>query len=438
MQSSYSPEQIEFNSALDALDLFRRMGYTDKSVYRDGNMLRVFCPIHKDQVRRSMIVDPAEHTFRCQYKSCPGYEGGLLLELFAMYSDIGIDKAMEHLRNESGDGEETEVLVRAEKLVEERDNDEALKLLNSARSLNPTNTITRCRLASLYLEMGDRLKGQNEYLAAAEDFAVKGELDKTLSIYNILIILAPNDIKVRRQLAFLFSRLGRPSDAAEHLKWAVDQHLARDEIDQAAGFCQEVTELTPDSPEPHRMLADIRVSHGSIESAMPSYQKAASLFLRHGEIEDAREIVANALRYVPGNPGMKELRDRLNAIDESDEPPAPHADAVLNKDEAQQQDDFLDWIGSLEEEIEKPLPPKELLDSVEIAPEDARVLMCRSQLEDLSPDKMLSMERFLRDMFSDVKKSYENGIMSSPELRCVKEFYKAFCIAFEQTKRKSQ
>ena len=432
MPFTYSPQAIEFNGRLDARELLKQMGYADEAIYAEGSNIRVFCPIHKDQVRRSLLIDANERTFRCQYMQCPAREGGLLLGLYAMYAKIDVEEALQRLSAGVDQDTETASLNQAAKLIEAGRYAEAMPILQSAMKTNPTNTITRCKLASLYLETGERDKGHREYLAAAEDYGVKGELAKTLSIYNLLIILAPQDIRVRQQMAYLFSRMGRNQDAAEHLKWAVDQYLAGHRVTEAIDACAQMLSLTPGEPGIHSLMADLLVQKGQPAQAAISYEAAARLLMEQGNLEEAFQAAERGHLQMPSSSSLSELFGQIKTK-------RSQQTTTLKKEEApeaasEDETDFADWIASLEDEIEK--SAGERMESIQISPNDVRVLMCRAQLEDiLDSSKLRSMDNFLRDMFQDVKRNFEAGAMPPEEMRVIKEFYRAFCIAFEQIKR---
>ncbi|MCX7919400.1 MAG: hypothetical protein N3A72_07295 [bacterium] len=54
----------------------------------NGNLMRVFCPIHKDTVVRSLAIDLDRKHFKCSYVPCAGYKGGNLLELYSLGKNI--------------------------------------------------------------------------------------------------------------------------------------------------------------------------------------------------------------------------------------------------------------------------------------------------------------------------------------------------------------
>ena len=52
MNYFFSEEELAVNASLDAWDLLVKMGFQESSLYREGNTIRLFCPLHKDQIRR--------------------------------------------------------------------------------------------------------------------------------------------------------------------------------------------------------------------------------------------------------------------------------------------------------------------------------------------------------------------------------------------------
>jgi len=305
----FSEEELAVNASLDAWDLLVRMGFQESALYREGNTIRLFCPLHKDQIRRSMIIYTDRNTFKCQYTNCEGHKGGNLLEFYSMYMGVELPDVVNHIRNIGTS--ETDLVERADKMIQEGNLVEALPLLQKAVQLDPDNEITRCRLAALFLELGDKDNGYREYMTAAEQFGVRGDLDKTLNIYNILVIISPDDVKVRKQLSYLFSRLRREDEAVSQLKWVVDKHVRKGELKDAENVCKKMIELCPDYPESHRTLGEVYLKQGNYFDAVEELRTATTHFIRQNNLKKARETVEQGLRYTPGNPAMKELKARI-------------------------------------------------------------------------------------------------------------------------------
>ncbi len=74
-------------------------------------------------------------------------------------------------------------------------------------------------------------------------------------------------------------------------------------------------------------------------------------------------------------------------------------------------------------------------ETAEISPEDRRVALCLGDMRNLTPDQLEKMRQQLISMFTDVRKTYEEGLLSEWEMRTIKDFYKAFCVAVDQHRK---
>lgn len=341
MNYYFTEEELAVNASLDAWDLLVKMGFAETALYREGNTIRLFCPLHKDQIRRSMIIYTDRNTFKCQYTNCEGHKGGNLLEFYSMYMGVEQPDVLNHISNVSTN--ETDLVERADKMIQEGSLVEALPLLQKAVQVDPDNEITRCRLAALLLELGDKDAGYREYMTAAEQFGVRGELDKTLNIYNILVIISPDDVKVRKQLSYLFSRLKREDEAVSQLKWVVDKHMRKGELKDAENVCKKMIELCPEYPESHRTLGEVYLKQGNYFDAVEELRTATTHFIRQDNLNKARETVDEGLRYTPGNPAMKELRARIEKAIELQE--------SSGEQHNEQEAEFETWLKDLKSSV---------------------------------------------------------------------------------------
>lgn len=429
MKVSLTPEEIEFNRNLDPHDLLRKMGFADEAIADEGGIIRLYCPIHKDQIRRSLIIEKRDNWYQCQYKSCPAHGGGALVQLLALYLGVDVPEAIRQFREEPHP--ERQLIERADGLIDLGKIDEAVRVLEEAIRLIPRDEVTRCKLAALYLERGERDRGFREYLTAAEDFAVKNQVEKTLSIYNILVMLSPQDVRVRRQMAFLFSRLGRHKEAAEHLKWVVDQLLVRGEVEEATKTAQQILEMCPGEPDIHMLLARLLSQARRIGEAVTEAQQAAELAFEAGDMRLAEEATTFGLIYRPEHERLRELEAQLR---ETPVPTGAIAEAPA------QEDEFTQWLGSLEDEVaakkvtaQTPTPPPTAGPSA--VRREKWLGFCQETLSDLDDEKLRSMGQHLRAMFDDVRSSFQGGFLDEWELTVLKDFYTSFCKAYDQVRK---
>lgn len=448
------------NASLEPMTVLKKMGFTEHSMYIEGDIVRVHCPIHKDLVRKSLIVDVAERTFKCQYANCDAHEGGLLLELVALYYDCEIDEVTGKLFGE--EDKSADLLFRGEMFINTGRHMEALPYLEQACDLNPRDEVTRCKLAALYLELGRKDDAYREYLQAAESYAVRGELEKTLAIYNILIMLQPGAVKARKELSYLFSRLGRPDAAAEQLKWVVDFYLKYNQTKGAQETCEQIIEMDPENGMAHFLLGNLMKQIGKRIQAVQNFEHSARLLIKSNDLNRARAALDEGLVLAPTNGRLKEVQAELEEA-LANLPPDEIAEVRRQADaSATDEENFIAWLEEVDsklaagEEIasggvrlsaegipvfgvedddpsDQPLKP---VDTTEISPEDRRVAMCLNDMRDLDTDRLEAMRQQLISMFTDVRKSYEEGHLSDWEMRTIKEFYKSFCVAVDVHRQK--
>jgi hypothetical protein len=75
-----------------------------------------------------------------------------------------------------------------------------------------------------------------------------------------------------------------------------------------------------------------------------------------------------------------------------------------------------------------PVPPD---DTSEISVDDRRVAIYLADLKGMDNDQIEAMRAHLVTMFTESRKTYEDGMMSEWEMRPIKDFYKAFCVAVD-------
>lgn len=475
---------FSFNASLDPFLVLKKMGFTDHSMFVEGDIVRVHCPIHKDLVRKSLIIDTHEKTFKCQYANCEAHEGGLLIELVALYYDCDIRDVSKALFGQ--EDKSRDLLFRGEMFINQGRHLEALPYLEQACDFSPRDEVTRCKLAALYLELERKDDAYREYLSAAESYAVRGELDKTLSIYNILIMLQPGAVKARKELSFLFARMGRPDAAAEQIKWVVDFYMKYGQHKGAQEACEQILEMDPENGMAHHLIGKILQDAGKRVQAVQNYEAAARLFLKEGELTRSRDTLNEAMALAPDNNRLLELRDQINE-EISKAPPEERVRLEKTAEEiATEEEQFITWLNDVDQKLAmgdenisrdglmigpdgipvpssdtNRLPSRESIsgffdamgegesvptgdplvssdsgvqkkhETSEISPEDRRVAMCLNDMRDLDGSQIEAMRQQLISMFTDVRRSYEEGTLSDWEMRTIKDFYKSFCVAVD-------
>ncbi|MBE7557647.1 hypothetical protein HS125_01325 [bacterium] len=91
MTNALSDTIEKINRMLSAESVLFLVGYKTNGVEQKGSTLRSYCPIHREEMIRSLVIDTARSTFRCMYSGCRGHRGGTFFQLYQLAK--GLDEA---------------------------------------------------------------------------------------------------------------------------------------------------------------------------------------------------------------------------------------------------------------------------------------------------------------------------------------------------------
>jgi len=73
------------NAAIDVEEFIDFFDYeSDKAIY-SGGVWRLLCPIHNENVFRTLIINPRRNTAFCEHTNCAAHTHGDLIELLVKY-----------------------------------------------------------------------------------------------------------------------------------------------------------------------------------------------------------------------------------------------------------------------------------------------------------------------------------------------------------------
>lgn len=245
----YSEKVIrDVNEQLDPRAVLELIGYHTDKLQESAETFRGFCPVHRETVFRTLIVDKSKRTFRCMYSLCKGAGGGTLVELYSLARELPLEKAVEelaeHFHLQVQMPVDPEYLAKqievAENYLELGFLDDAEKVLREVVQADPRHEAALRGLLRVYEQRGEaEMLGQQH-----------------------------------AQLAQLLLERGEHSAAFEHVKaWA---------------------ELVPAAPRAHRLLGEYLLEQGQPEGALEEFMTAADLYSSEGDFASAIE----AYKYV--------------------------------------------------------------------------------------------------------------------------------------------
>lgn len=83
----------QINSALDAREVIDFIDYFPERANRVGKLYRAFCPVHKERLFRTLVVNPRRNTHHCEHQPCPAHQPGDLIDLVARAHGVSRKKA---------------------------------------------------------------------------------------------------------------------------------------------------------------------------------------------------------------------------------------------------------------------------------------------------------------------------------------------------------
>jgi tetratricopeptide (TPR) repeat protein len=238
----------------------------------------------------------------------------------------------------AGSSEIVEALAGVQKLIQSQKlraaMEEAFHVLSSAPFYLPLHTT----IADLLLQQGQINAALEKYATVARSYEVRGEVNRSISLYRKIADLSPMDLRARRNLIDLMLGSGQSNTAIdEYLNLAemyynlADLENVRRSIQEAIKIAQEAKVGNPKKFMILAQLADVEMQSLNLRQAQRIYQEMRVLQPDHEPTRLA--IVELYLRLGQSNQARNEIADYMNYLVERDK--AGEAEAFLDKLEEQ-------------------------------------------------------------------------------------------------------
>jgi chromosomal replication initiation ATPase DnaA/DNA-binding SARP family transcriptional activator len=320
MNSIYSKSTIRrILSEVDALDVLELIDFHPETISRDGGRLRAACPIHRDAMFRTLVVENSAKSYRCSKSDCPGHEGGDLVDLLARARKIGYDDALKVLIEE--------FMIEVDLPEDSQALDEAMSEVRTQMDLmraNPENALihgesARIRLEEILATHGDdleplrlrvelareqrderALKRWLPNLAAAED--EDGERVKFEALVREYLDLEPNNLPFRRRLAIRLIDANREDEAVEQLMMLADVAEMAGELGTALEAYRLIAGLGDTGIDPTPMIDNLLLALGNREEAAREMLARAEQQIARRQYSQAMALLETAMEANPSSP----------------------------------------------------------------------------------------------------------------------------------------
>ena len=194
----------------------------------------------------------------------------------------------------------------------------AIAILKKISRLAPGRKDTALKLAECYLLQGLPAEAKSIYFDLAENYISKGNLKAAIEIYEKVVELDKENVKLRLNLAKLYSQEKMIEKAVEQFNWVGEALIRSDEIEEAEEILREAQELNPKNLQTINNLLIIYKKKGEDEKAIPILEEALKLekdnlnFLKHlgtifyrkNEYSKAEKIFNQVLKISPSEPDI--------------------------------------------------------------------------------------------------------------------------------------
>lgn len=370
--SVFPKEKIkEIHRHLETIKILGLINYHVDKIQDEGAKVRCFCPIHKEIVFRTLIVDKEKKEYRCSYNLCSGNKGGDLIDLFAKSRDISYEEALMQLVEElqlpvelpptdefiakeleigenlitmgqfdeayeqflkvikfqpdnipalkgmvevASQAREDEAAQWLEKLVLRlRDEQNYEDLVTYAEQLLARNETPEIRglLAEAYETQGFLEQAYNEYLVLADIYEAGQQYDKALTLYRKIQKSDIDILDVNALIVQLLMAIGQSAEAAEELYQQAKSKRERGKLGEAEDLVLQALELDQTRSDIRREFVEIICEEGAPSEKIDVCAKMLNQIIEAGELDEAAAAVEQLLAVQPENPSFLETKLRI-------------------------------------------------------------------------------------------------------------------------------
>lgn len=315
------PEDLieKIRAEIDPERLLRMIDYRTETIQLIGQTIKAFCPIHREPIFRTLLIDTNTRTYRCSNKQCNGHDGGDMIDLFAKSRNIGYEEALPELASAFGVEVDLsiaqEYLKRAQEIADnyyemgafadaEEQYDRILKF-------QPGSIDALRGLLNVYKEKHDAGRAIEATLRLATALADLDQNEEAAQLLQTYLQANPTDTPTRLLYIECLKRLGNDEWVAGEYVNLADQLTAQGEIEQALEIYRRIEAMNLESTDVSMHIVQILTTAGRREEAVAEMLKRADLLSGAGEHGRAINCLDQALEI---DPSRDDLRVRIAQI----------------------------------------------------------------------------------------------------------------------------
>jgi len=245
MATIYPEETIRsLREKLEIIPVLKAINYRLDTIQEIGETVKCFCPIHREAVFRTLIIEKRTRRFRCSYSLCKGHKGGDLIDLYALALGLDYDEAVRRLVAE----------------------------LNIPVELPPAEDFIQ------------------KTLEVSENYLTLHAYDDALAGFKKVLSVQPDNLAALKGLLEIYRAKNEEDNRMEVLARLASVALEQKKFDEAAEYCREILENRPDDADIRLKFIECLIGQNEVHKALEEYMRLADFFESRNEFDRALEI----------------------------------------------------------------------------------------------------------------------------------------------------
>ncbi len=353
----------KINNLLDAKKVLEKINFNIDKILEEPNGILAYCPIHGDNVIKTLFIDKIKKTFRCRYTLCPGHKGGNLVKLWALANDLSEEKAAIELVKEFNlpieipsekdffeeeykkaydyynkkdyknarlhilraleykpedikagklltlidyeEKEDTNLFARLTKLQKIAKTDEDYKELEELFNIITKKKKTSTKLIKKKIEFLDKIEQKekliSEFFSLAEIYENRREYNKAIRVYKEIINIEPTNKKAKDKLAKVYLLQQDKDETIDTFFKMYEKHMDMKNMDAAIQDLEEIIAIDENNAMAYEELSNLYILKGKKKKACEIRLKYAERLYEDYEIFESLQYASDALSLDPQN-----------------------------------------------------------------------------------------------------------------------------------------
>ncbi len=315
------PENLtqKIRKAVQPEELLRKINYRPETIQRAGQTVKSFCPIHRDPIFRTLVIDADAWSYRCTNKQCPGKDGGDLIDLYARSRAVTYEEALLEMAKLFGIEMDPNVIADfVKEALEVGDNYLAMGVFNEAEQqydrvllIQPASLPALRGLVRLYQETGKAAKLTHTQVRLAKVLVETGQHQEAATLLRDYAHYNPDDTPTRLLYIQCLEKLNLKDDVAREYLALADSKASTGDIDEALNLYRRVEAMGLDSVDVSAQITQTLISAGRQDEVVVEMIRKAENLLGGGKALEAIARLQSALEL---DPTRDDLRVKVAGI----------------------------------------------------------------------------------------------------------------------------